>query len=250
MAMALKKNGWGKVDTHELNPRAARAAMQLFKNNQVERFINCHLGDARKTSQDAAADYTIYFLDSLHTEGFARWFIENHVMRSDRIDALFHMHDILPLHARVRRYNTPPLEISEFNPQTKKDTFGGIKKAFPFLFHPEPETEDVIPIHVYPAENKDSLETFNGNFTTEAIWGNKLAALMNPDDHVFLHDIANDYPELSPRKYDHSVIARTDSNNNPMEWNESWWCTVSALKKAYTQISAKHPSDENHGDKE
>jgi len=58
---------------------------------------------------------------------------------------------------------------------------------------------------------------------------------MKPEDHVFIHDITNDCQQMTLRKYDHAAIGRSDSNNIPMEWNESWWCNVAALKVAYRQ---------------
>lgn len=246
MGMALKKNAWGKVDTYELEPKSARAAMQLFKKYEVDRHIHCHVGDARKTSINAASDYTIYFLDSLHTEEFARWFLESHVQRSDRIDALFHMHDILPLHARVRRYNAPPFVSTEFDPHIETGPLGNLKRSLCNLLRRQHEEEGAIPIQVYPPEGMGSLETFDGNCTTEAVWGNRLASFMKKEENVFLYDIANDYPELSPRKYDHTVIGRTDSQNKPMEWNETWWCTVSALKAAYRRLSEVSAPEGTH----
>ena len=210
MAMALKQNKWGKVDTFEWNATAAKAAVKLFKQYDVDAFVESYVGDARRISVATPSDYNVYFLDSLHTEDFARWFIDTHIMRSDRIDAFFHMHDILPLHSRVRRWNAPPFESDE---------------------------EQRVSIHVHPPDKPGVLDTFDGNSSTEAIWGNKLAALMKPEDNVFVHDIVNDYQQMTPRKYDHAAIGRSDSKNIPMEWNEAWWCNVAALKVAYRQFN-------------
>ena len=239
MALALKRNNWGKVDTHELDPKASLSARQRFKEYQVEAFVESHIGDARQTSMNAARDYTIYFLDSLHTEEFAKWFIENHVLRSDRIDALFHMHDILPLHARVRRWDAPPFEGSDLDPNLgKKQTSLVMRLINRIRHHHNTGEEDSIPLQVFPAKDDEEFQTFNGNCTTEAIWGNKLAAMMNPVDHVFLYDLSRDYPELYPERYHDTVIGRADNHNKPMEWNESWWCTVAALKKVNQQLSS------------
>lgn len=234
MAMALKRNNWGKVDTFELNAKAAKAAMKLFKQYDVDTFVQSYIGDAQKISLAMPLDYTIYFLDSLHREDFARWFIDTHVMRSDRIDAIFHMHDIMPLHARVRRWNAPPLAGDEFDEKPRRSSFDKIKDMvrMPLL-----QADQKITIQIYPPKQLGHLQTFNGNFTTEAIWGNKLAALAALEDHVFLYDIADDYPLMTPRKYDHATVGRTDSNNIPMEWNETWWCKVEALKRAYRQFN-------------
>jgi hypothetical protein len=238
MATALKRNNWGKVDTFELDAKAAKAAVMLFKQYDVDAFVESYVGDARRISVATPSDYNVYFLDSLHTEDFARWFIDTHIMRSDRIDALFHMHDIMPLHSRVRRWNAPPFENDEFDEKPRQSMFEKIKDKVHDLVHiPRRQEEQRVSIHVRPPDDLSMLHTFDGNCTTEAIWGNKLAALAAPEDNVFLHDIADDYPLLTPRKYDHAVVGRTDSNNIPMEWNETWWCKVAALKRAYRQFN-------------
>jgi hypothetical protein len=236
MAMALKKNKWGKVDTFELNAKAAKAAVKLFKQYDVDAFVESYVGDARRISVATPSDYNVYFLDSLHTEDFVRWFMDTHIMRSDRIDALFHMHDILPLHSRVRRWNAPPFESDEFDEKPGQSMFEKIKDKVRDLVQIQRRQEEQrVSIHVHPPDKLGVLQTFDGNCTTEAIWGNKLAALMKPEDHVFLYDITNDYQQMTPRKYDHVAIGRSDSNNIPMEWNESLWCNVAALKVAYRQ---------------
>ena len=236
MALALKRNNWGKIDTHEVDPKASQSARRRFIEYQVDAFVESHVGDARKTSVNAARDYAIYFLDSLHAEEFARWFIESHVLHSDRIDALFHMHDILPLHARVRRWDAPPFEGSDLDPNASKSKKGVFSRLLNHIRKDNHNDEAPIPLQVFPAEDGEEFQTFNGNCTSEAVWGNKLAATMNPMDHVFLYDLIPDYPELSPAKYNETVIGRADSRNRPMEWNESWWCTVAALKKVYRQL--------------
>ncbi|MFH1081395.1 MAG: class I SAM-dependent methyltransferase [Pseudomonadota bacterium] len=248
MAKALKRNNWGKIDTFELNSKAAHAAIKVFRQSGVDAFVESYIGDARKTSLASPSDYTIYFLDSLHTEDFVRWFIDTHVMRSDRIDALFHMHDILPLYARVRRWNAPPFENDEYDENPALSGFGkSINMMRNLLRVPHREDKKIIPIQTFPPGSQEVLETFDGNCTSEAIFGNKLAALIPPEGHVFLHDIANDYPQLTPRKYDHVAVGRSDSNNDPMEWNESWWCNVSDLKKAYRQLYDLQEEKKNAG---
>jgi hypothetical protein len=92
------------------------------------------------------------------------------------------------------------------------------------------------------------LQTFDGNCTTEAIWGNKLAAMMTEEDHLFLYDVADKYPLLEPRNYDRYAVGRTDSKGEPMEWNEALWCKVSAVKSAYTKLNKlKTHESVNHG---
>lgn len=238
MAMAIKQNNWGMIDSFELEPEAEKAATRLFKKCGVDKFVKSYVGDARKESVTMPSDYTIYFLGSLHTEDFARWFIDTHVIRSEKTEALFHVHDIMPLHARVRRWNEPPFKGNEFEEKPTQAWFRKIKKKAGRLFCLPHNNEDrEILIRVHPPEKPGALPTFDGNCTTEAIWVSKLATLMKPEDHVFLYDIANYYPQLAPRKYDHVAVGRTNSNNIPMEWNESWWCKVEAFKTLYYQLS-------------
>lgn len=240
MAIALKKNGQGKLDTYELDAKAANAAAKLFKQHQLVELVNLHVGDARKLSKPGPLDYDIYFLDSLHTEAFAHWFIETHVMPTNRRNALFHMHDILPRHARVRCWNAPPVEGTPLDPNSRLSWNQRLKRAMCALINPEQDQDDEqIPIRVYPPA-ETGVQTYDGNCTTEAMLGNDLAALMKPENFVFLYDIANDYPQLSSRKYDSSAIGRTDCNNVPMEWNESWWCKVTALKAAYHSLQLRN----------
>jgi hypothetical protein len=61
--------------------------------------------------------------------------------------------------------------------------------------------------------------------------------MMVKEDYLFLYDIADSYSFLNPREYDRDAVGRTDSKGNPMEWNESFWCKVSAIKSAYAKIN-------------
>ncbi len=199
--------------------------------------VQSYVGDARKKLVTMPSDYTIYFLDSLHTEDFARCIIDTHVMRAERAAALFHMHDIMPLHSRVRRWNRPPFDEDEFEDKPEQSWLEKIKKRLEGLVRPPHHSGNrKIPIRVYPAEENGGLQTFDGNCTTEAIWGSTLSTLMKPGDHIFLHDIANKYPQLTPRKYDYAAIGRTDKNNVPMEWNETWWCKAEEFKVMYRRF--------------
>ena len=104
------------------------------------------------------------------------------------------------------------------------------------------EIEDTVQIQTYPPEDGEAMQTFDGNCTTEAIWGNKLVGMMSKEDHLFLYDVAYKYSLLEPRKYDRNAVGRTDSKGEPMEWNEALWCKVAAVKSAYMELNkVKNP---------
>jgi hypothetical protein len=234
MALALKKNQGGLIFSYELDPKAAKSAATVFNTYQVNDFVKLHVGDAQITSVSSPNDFNLYFLDSLHTDTFARWFIKTHVLRASKNDAMFHMHDILPRHARVRCFNGPPFEGTPLDPNPKISRSKKLKKAIKKTLHIEKQMENGrAPLCIYPPVSEKELPTYDGNCTTEAALGNDLAALMKPEDSFFLHDIIDDYPNLQPKKYDYLVYGCANCKNMPMEWNNSWWCKVNALKKAY-----------------
>jgi len=246
MALALKKNEGGVIFSYELDPKAAKAASVVFKKYQVNDFVRLHIGDARETSVSVPNDFNLYFLDSLHTDTFARWFIEDHVLKASQSDALFHMHDILPRHARVRCHNGPPFEGTPLDPNPKISRSKKLKRTIKKILNMEKQVEsDRAPLCIYPPLSEKELHTYDGNCTTEAVLGNDLATFMKPDDFVFLYDLIDDYPHLEPQKYSSSFCRyynRADNKNMPMEWNNSFWCSVTALKEAYKSLTDQNRS--------
>jgi len=234
MAMAIKENGFGSIDTFELDRRAAMAAEENFKRYDVSEYIDLHIGDARKTSKclsvEDKKEVDIMFLDSLHTESFARWFIENFVLLAKR-NALFHMHDILPLHATVRCWDGPPWEDAPPYLHNRRGIIWKIMR----MIRSRPDDQYVVPKVRNPSVPGE-LPTYDGNRTTEAIFGNKLADLMSRDHYVFCYDIADKYPTLNPREYDDQTIARQDAKGHPFEWNESFWAFAGPLADAYAKL--------------
>jgi len=227
MGLALRENGKGRVDTFEMNPRSAAAAERNFRRWGVDPFIRLHVGDARgSASADTARDPGILFLDSLHTEAFAAWFIERFVL-SAPTDALFHMHDIMPPDARVRKFGGPP-----FPPPRRDRLLLRLKHR---LRGQVPSDEELPPgeKNIFPPDASSPLPTYDGNDTTETRLGNRLAARIGPDDKAYCHHLADRFPGLAPRKYDDRVIGRLDRTGRPMEWNESLWTYCGPLAAAY-----------------
>ncbi len=235
MALALKENGNGMIDTYELDKKTAASAAGFFERMGLDRHIHLSIGDAKKLSEAGRNDYQIYFLDSLHTEAFARWFIETHVMKALDMGALFHMHDIMPRNARVRAWGAPPVEGTPLDTNRQLSLRRRMKKKILEYLH-GPEDTGLIPIHVYPPEKEGELATYDGNHTSETVFGHALVASMKQEDFVFLHDMADDYPLLSPRRYDSTVNGRADREGRPLEWNESLWCTIASLQESYRQM--------------
>lgn len=230
MAMALKANGTGLIDTFEMDRRTAATAQRNFERYGVSQFINLHVGDARVTSSRIEREGAkILFLDSLHTEAFARWFIEAFVLGAEP-DALFHMHDIMPLHARVRMCGGPPfIRVGSRIARLRRHLRDLIKGKAP--------ANEVIPPTIYPPSVPGQLPTYNGNHTTETLLGNRLAEIMSPKHYVYCHELADHYPMLEPRRYDPQAIGRQDAAGQPFEWNESLWAFAGPQAEAYRKIN-------------
>lgn len=207
MATALRANGHGCVHTFELDRRCVRSASRNFEQWGLSEFVRIHEGDAKVTSLALTdlSDFSILFLDSLHTEGFARWFIERFVLKAAP-DVLFHVHDVLP--PGTSKYSAP---VSY--------TKGRLRLRW-LLQDPA----RVLRRHWRDREPQD---------WSEEAFVHRLAEQMSPDDYAYLHDIADKFPQLSPRAYDHLAIGRVDATGRPQEYNQSFWCMAGAVQRAY-----------------
>ena len=231
MALALRANGKGRIDTFEMNRRSAASAGRNFLRWGVDPFVRLHIGDARKTAApEIGRDAGILFLDSLHTEAFARWFIERFVLRAPP-EALFQMHDIMPPDARVRKFGEPPFSVPRPD--------GGYVRLRRRLRGDAPSDEALRPEekNVFPPGVDSPLPTYDGNESTEARFGNRIAERLEADDKVYCHSLADRFRELSPREYDGLVKGRLDRMGNPMEWNESLWAYCGPLAESYRGIA-------------
>jgi len=238
MALALKENKSGIIETFELDENFAKAALENFRRYNVFSFVKLILGDARKTSAACGRDYDIYFLDSLHTKDFANWFIESHILPAENKNALFHMHDVMPVDATVRCWSAPPIEGTPLDPAVsfKQKVKRAIKKLL--SENDVAETDELIPINMHPPRSRGELPTYDGNRTTEAIFGNELVKFMNGSEYVFVHNLIKEYPQLEPGKYNSKVIARKDAAGDLLEWNESLWCYSEPLKEAHKRVNS------------
>jgi predicted O-methyltransferase YrrM len=229
MGLALKKNGFGHLDTFEINKKKAEAAKLNFKYYSLEKFVKVWVGDAKKNLKKVKGieNCDIQFLDSDHTESFARWFIDELVMKNTKKNALFHMHDILPEHAKVRKFDGPPWGINTIHFYRKIvwkliNSLQGVKI-------------EEVSIEIREAKGKE-LSNYSGNEGTEPLFGNTLTKEMAEKDFVYLYDIADKYKrQLSSRKYDNTAYGTQDKFGNPFEWNGSLWAISSSIKKAYRE---------------
>ncbi|MFQ5915183.1 MAG: O-methyltransferase [Nitrospinota bacterium] len=231
MALALRKNGFGRVHTFEIDASVAYAAMKNFERYHVKTYVDVHIGDARTNIKrvEGITRSEMLFLDSVHTETFARWFIETLVTKA-RKEALFQMHDILPLEARVRHRGGPPWPLLPQVYRRTRHLLGDIVRGRPLA-------RGRVKRIVRRADLPGTLPTYNGNSSTEAIFGNRLVSLMSRYDYCFCYDVADKYSDLlSSRKYDEMAIGRQDAEGRPFEWNESLWAYAGAVSEAYVTL--------------
>jgi predicted O-methyltransferase YrrM len=210
-ALALKANRVGRLETFELLPKMAEAAQANFERFEVAKHVRLHVGDARETvaallSERVRGGQEILFLDSEHTEEFARWFLGALVL-STSPESLFHMHDILPPTASVRFLDSK---------QTRTVAYRLLCK---FRFR-----------SLLRHYERNHASKFDVDGSTEARLGHRLSGKIPADAQVYCHDILDRYPVLEAKRYDSQAIRRYSSNGKPMEWNESWWVVCRALQ--------------------
>ena len=230
-ALALKKNKGGRIDTFELDEKVYRAAKKNFKRFQVDKYVNAHLGDAKEETKKIKdlSKVDIFFLDSLHNEQFARWFIDSLVLKS-KDSALFHMHDILPTHARVRKSGGPPWGFFSLH------TYHKASWKILNLLQGTP-LDEFKKFNIKKPDKKGALFTYDGNESLEAALGNRLTALMPRGSYFYNYDIANKYKDiLNSRQFDKITRFTQNELGESYEWNASLWAKCGDLKKAYKKV--------------
>lgn len=226
-ACALERNQHGVIHTFELEPAFGRSAQRALAHFSLTERVCHHLGDARVVCDDVptCAGTRLLFLDSLHTQEFARWFIRRWVNGSPE-GTLFHAHDCMPASARVRFHGGPPWPRHKFDwlRQVGRRMAGRPSRAQ--LGHIERQS--------FGPSSGNALPCTDGVFTTEALLLNRLVESMAPEHYAFLHALPLRYPQLCSDRFDHQAIRRENSAGKPMEWNETLWLDASALCSAYT----------------
>jgi predicted O-methyltransferase YrrM len=222
--LALRANGSGQLETFELVPQIAASAQANFERFGITEFVRLHVGDARETASKLLNDRKtnvekeILFLDSEHTEEFARFYLDTFLPDSHP-ESLFHMHDILPLQAKVMYRPGEVMTTSRF--RWKSRLYRTIYKLTQ-RSKPADIRRWVKPVYFDPTLH-----------SSEARLGHRLSAQIPVETQVYVHDIRDRYPVLHGRDFDQTSVWRCDDRGNPMEWNEAWWTTCGALRKVY-----------------
>jgi hypothetical protein len=177
-------------------------------------------GDARLESNQVRKFVlpTLLFLESLRTEEFVRWFIDRWVNRVP-LDTLFYLHDLTPPTTRVRFDVEPPWN-------------GGLKEKVSdwgrrILDRPTPESVGFVKSNVFPPTTPDGLSTTDGVSRSEGAFMNRLVQVMPSEACTYLHNLADEYQQLSPHRYDSFACKSEDKTGRPMEWKRLSGCKAS-----------------------
>lgn len=231
-SLALRKNQKGIIYTFEIDPKLAANAGAVLRQFRVEDMAKIYVGDARIESErlKELPQPTILFLDSLHTEEFARWFIGRWVTAVPT-DTLFQVHDVMPPTARVRFDKGPP-----WKGEAKEIISNWARRI---LGRPTREMLGFVKPAVFPPSCSNDLPTTNGVFLSEAAFINRMVQDMPCEAYAYLHDLTDGYPQLSPHRYDRFAIKREDRFGRPMEWNEAIWLLSGEVCKILQRSSHK-----------
>ena len=225
-ALALQQNQEGQIHTFEIVPRLAASADRALRHYSVRDIVTIHVGDARTEANRIAPvpGPVLLFLDSLHTEAFARWFIDQWVLGAPA-DTLLQIHDVMPPTARVRFDGGPPWRDAWMEPF--------LDVARRLAGRPTRQQLGQVTRRVIPVSESGEQPTTDGVITSEAVWVNQLIQQMPVYTYAYLHDLADRYPELQPRRFDAQAVKRQNRQGQPMEWNETVWLETGEFLKAY-----------------
>lgn len=227
-ALALKKNGTGRLETFELQPVLAESAQQNFERFGVADVVTLHVGDVRHTAQPLLAtrkgsqSKEILFLDGEHTAEFVRVFLDT-FLADTHPDSLYHNHDVLPLHAKTQfrplKFTLPRKTLSWFYHRILRK----INSTWPVRDFRRRDTQPV------PVDITES---------SEVRLIHKLASQIRPEAQFYNYDLIDKYPTLAGRQYETSVPAGYkytfyDMQGQPFEPNASWWVRCGDLAQAY-----------------
>lgn len=223
-AYALRANGSGKLETYEFSETAARAASANFSRFGVAGHVNLHVGDARKTACDLLQRRTrgereVLFLDSEHTDSFARWYLDA-FLPDAHPESLLQVHDVLPAHATVK---CRPLEaVTGKESRWRMRAHAVLSRLLP-RWTPDDRRRWVKPM---PA---------NAVLSSEARMVLEMSREIPADEQLFVHDLLAERNDADDHAYDARSVWRCDAQGNPSEWNESWWVRCGVLRARWKE---------------
>jgi predicted O-methyltransferase YrrM len=239
-ALALRRNGRGRLHTVDIDARAQAAAANWLSSNEVVGYVEMHTGDCRAVVPGLLHDdVDIVFIDTLHSFEIAEWYFESVIPRL-RPDALVHIHDVMPPEARVRIHGGPPYRRE--TPPARPPLAHLIKRFFWLMLHlkvpnpfPQRPPREMLPLdslQVNVPATSGELPSIDGNYFEEGVLIRELLAGEHPSAAVYLHRLHGIVDADEPTRYaPRDEIQRTDSFGNPLEWNDALWCRASTLQR-------------------
>jgi predicted O-methyltransferase YrrM len=240
IALALQRNGRGRVHTVDIDANAQRAAASWLAQNDLMGCVEMHVGDCREiVPRLLRDDVDVVFIDTLHSFDIAAWYFSEVIPRL-RPDTVVQIHDVMPAEARVRIHGGPPFPRDV--PRPRPPLAHLIKRFFWLLLRlrfpnplPSGPPREILPLHslaVNAPGSPGELPNFDGNYFEEAVLIRELLAGEAPSEAVYLHRLrdltsADDAARYARR----DEIQRTDSFGNPLEWNDAVWCRASTLQR-------------------
>jgi predicted O-methyltransferase YrrM len=243
IALALARNGAGRVHSVDLDPAAQAAAARWLDHLGVRDAVSLHLGDCRELVPRMLHDEVdLLFVDTLHSFAMAEWYLTE-VVPHLRPDSLVHIHDVMPPEARVRIHGGPPFGPA---PRRPRPPASHLVKRFvwlllhlrwpnPFPAAPPRETLPLDRLEVFPPARAGELPTIDGNYFEEAVLIRELLRDANPAEAVYLHRMEPDLQGVDPQGYASADrIGRTDARGAPLEWNDALWSRAGLLQTLAT----------------
>lgn len=239
-ALALKRNGHGRLHTVDIDAEAQRAATRWLGQNDLMGPVEIHAGDCRDVVPKLLRDdVDLLFIDTLHSFDMAKWYLADIIPRLHP-EALVHIHDVMPSEARVRIHGGPPFPAEP--PPVRPPVSHLIKRFFWLLLRmrfPNPfprraprETLPLDSLTVKPPRFPGELPSIDGNYFEEAVLIRELVSAESTAEVVYLNRLHNLVAAEEPHKYaSRDQIQRTDSCGNPLEWNDALWCRASTLQR-------------------
>ena len=239
-ALALKRNGHGRVHTIDIDVEAQRAAARWLAQHDLMNCVEMHAGDCRDVVPRLLGDHVdLVFIDTLHSFDIAEWYFAEVIPRL-RADALVHIHDVMPPEARVRIHGGPPFPPEP--PAARPPLTHLVKRFFwlllrlrfpnPLPYRPPREILPLESLTVNAPAAPGELPSIDGNYFEEAVLIREVLAAEPRDEAVYLHRLHGAVPADEPMRYAAlDQIPRTDSLGNPLEWNDAMWCRASTLAR-------------------